>query len=168
MITYFQLFFLDLNSNKMRSNLILIFSLFLFAVKSNAQYHFNENSCIDNQPDSESNLERQDTDTPFEIKLSSSEFNVNSEQSLIVSIQSNLNDLTVSGFMLQAVLDDSKLNKVVGKWDLTNIKNENIKTIDCNGPKDTLVEFGSESSNKFEWRFTGEFDTEITSSIRFM
>ena len=117
----------------MRSYLLLLIISLLLIFKSNAQFNFNQNSCIDKLPES-SDLKLEignDLVVPIEIKLSSLEYDPISNQAFTVTIELNNDLIKINSLMLQAVLDDLKLDKVIGVWDLS----ESIQTINCNGPK---------------------------------
>jgi hypothetical protein len=123
----------------MRLNLVLFVSLLLLSdfchsVEENLQHYFNENSCIDKIPEPEFKLDKsEDLFAPFKIQLSSLEYNPNADQTLTVQVLSDKDDVEITGIMLQAVLDDSMFNKVIGTWNLDETKFDSLKTINCNG-----------------------------------
>lgn len=153
----------------MKVNLVLFIQIlfaYAYLVESNESsktvYYFDENSCVTKLPNNELDQTSSDlNNVPFEIKLSSLEYSLNSNQILGVELRSsNPIEYPINGFMLQAILDD----QVVGEWNLNYV--DSAKTIDCKTSHDTLI--GGKTSEKFGWKLTESSQANTDYSILFV
>ena len=82
---------------------------------------FNENACLSRKPDSELLTVDGDKLAPIEIVATN-----DLKSPVKVTISSKQ---VIEGFLVQALVNNEKLNKIVGAWDLKN--SSSAKTLNC-------------------------------------
>lgn len=139
----------------------ILFIQLIRAENTDLFYYFDENSCVSKLPNDLDQINNDLENAPFEIKLTSLEYSLSSNQVLGVELKSvNPIEYPIEGFMLQAVLDD----QVVGEWNLNYV--DSAKTIDCKSSRDTLI--GAKATDRFEWKLTDPSQANSKYSILFV